>query len=408
MDKKQTMPLEGIRVVELATVVAAPTAGRMLCAYGAEVIKVETAIGDEMRRAGEFEQVICEDYKNPLFTIQNSGKRLTSVNLKSPEGKEAFLKLLAGADVFLTNVRAPSLKRLGLDYDAVHQAFPGLIYAHFSGFGPKGPDAAKPGFDSTAFWLRTGPMADWQTPGSFPFTPTYAFGDMATSSVLLSGILMALIGRQNTGKGTFVSTSLFASGIWCNAIGVVSHQPQFGGERANDPLRPADPFCHFYKCADGRWVGVFDNEYRRELPKFAELFGMTDILDDPRCGSLESLGRTGAVAELVTRLNALFLTKTSAQWLAYLEENNVSCELMRTISEVSRDPQALANGYVEPMDFGGGVEAVMPCPPVQFSEFERRPYASAGRLGEDTDAVFTELGYSADDIARMRESGAIK
>ena len=231
MEQMKKMPLEGIRVVELATVVAAPTASRVLCAFGAEVIKVETKIGDEMRRAGEFEMVVCEDDKNPLFTIQNSGKRLTSIDLKNPDGKAAFLKLLETADVFLTNVRLPSLGRLGLDYETLHKAYPGLVYAHFSGFGPKGPDAAKPGFDSTAFWLRSGPMADWQVPGSFPFTPTYAFGDMATSSAFLSGILMAIIGKKSTGMGTFVSTSLFASGIWCNAIGVVSHQPQFGGER---------------------------------------------------------------------------------------------------------------------------------------------------------------------------------
>ena len=161
MEQKKKMPLEGIRVVELATVVAAPTASRVLCAFGAEVIKVETKIGDEMRRAGEFEMVVCEDDKNPLFTIQNSGKRLTSIDLKNPDGKAAMLKLLETADVFLTNVRLPSLGRLGLDYETLHAAYPGLVYAHFSGFGPKGPDAAKPGFDSTAFWLRSGPMADW-------------------------------------------------------------------------------------------------------------------------------------------------------------------------------------------------------------------------------------------------------
>ena len=158
MEQMKKMPLEGIRVVELATVVAAPTASRVLCAFGAEVIKVETKIGDEMRRAGEFEMVVCEDDKNPLFTIQNSGKRLTSIDLKNPDGKAAFLKLLETADVFLTNVRLPSLGRLGLDYETLHKAYPGLVYAHFSGFGPKGPDAAKPGFDSTAFWLRSGPM----------------------------------------------------------------------------------------------------------------------------------------------------------------------------------------------------------------------------------------------------------
>ena len=365
MEQKKKMPLEGIRVVELATVVAAPTASRVLCAFGAEVIKVETKIGDEMRRAGEFEMVVCEDDKNPLFTIQNSGKRLTSIDLKNPDGKAAMLRLLETADVFLTNVRLPSLGRLG-------------------------------------------PMADWQAPGSFPFTPTYAFGDMATSSAFLSGILMALIGKKSTGMGTFVSTSLFASGIWCNAIGVVSHQPQFGGARPNDPLRPSDPFCHFYQCSDGKWIGVFDNEYRRELPKFANLFGMPELVDDPRAASLEALHETDFVVEVVTRLNAIFKTRPVAEWEAFLSENNVSCERMRSIRDVSTDEQAIANGYVRKVTFKDDLEVMMPCPPMQFSEYAMRPYTSAGRLGADTDSIFHDLGYTDTEIAAMKDSGAIQ
>lgn len=408
MENMKMMPLEGIKVVELATVVAAPTAGRMLCAFGAEVIKVETAIGDEMRRAGEFEQVVCEDNKNPLFTIQNSGKTLTSINLKAPEGKEAMMKLLADADVFLSNVRMPSLKRLGLDYETLKEKFPQLIYAHFSGFGPEGPDASKPGFDSTAFWLRNGPLADWQAPGSFPFTPTYAFGDMATSSAFLSGILMAIIGREKSGHGTFVSTSLMASGIWCNAIGVVSHQKQFAGDRINDPLRPADPFCHFYKCSDGKYIGVFDNEYRRELPKFAELFDLPYILEDERFSSLPRLQETDAVKELTEKLNEVFLTKTSDEWIAYLESNNVSCERMKRLSDVSEDEQAIANGYVQEVTFKDDLKVMMPCPPVKFSEYDMRPYTSAGVLGKDTDKVFGDLGYTEEEIKELKNKNVIK
>ena len=121
------LPLEGIKVVELATVVAAPTVGRMLSAYGAEVIKVESPRGDELRGVGDFERVICEDERNPLFTIQNSGKLLTSIDLKSPEGKEAFMRLLERADVLVTNVRSAGLKRLGLDYESIHEKLPRLI-----------------------------------------------------------------------------------------------------------------------------------------------------------------------------------------------------------------------------------------------------------------------------------------
>lgn len=401
------MPLEGIKVVELATVVAAPTAGRMLSAYGAEVIKVESLTGDDYRVAGNFECVVCEDYKNPLFTIQNSGKKLVSIDLKQPDGKKAMLRLLDGADVFLTNVRTGGLQRLGLDYESLHERFPRLVYAHFSGFGPKGPVASNPGFDSTAFWLRSGPMADWQVPGSFPFNPTYAFGDMATSSVLFSGILMALIGRECTGHGTRVDTSLFASGIWCNAVAVVSHQPQFGGKRPLDPLRPADPFSQFYMCSDGKWIGIFDNEYQRDLPKFAKLFGMPDLVENPEYASLSALAESDAIVEFVQRLNELFLTRSSGEWREYLSSNNVSCEVMHCIRDVSMDEQALANGYVKELKFKDGLSVMMPRPPVHFSDYEQRDYVPTGRIGEDTDRVFMAMGYTEEEISQLRDKKTI-
>ncbi len=404
---KKNMPLEGLKVVELATVVAAPTTGRMLCAYGAEVIKVEGLSGDNHRRCGEFEMVVCEDGKNPLFTVQNSGKRFVSINLKSEDGIEAMYRLLAEADIFLTNVRMPSLERLGLGWTLLHEKFPKLIYGHFSGFGLKGKDCAKPGFDMTAFWLRNGPLADWQEPGAFPFTPTYAFGDMSTSSVFLSGLLMAVIGRERSGEGTLVSVSLQASGIWCNAIGVVSHQPPFGGERVNDPLRPADPFYHFYKCADGKYIAVCDNEYKTDMAKIAKLFGLDWMLEDEKYYTLENLAKTDAVVDVVTALNKVLATKTSAEWLAILEANNVSCELMRSIRDVHCDEQAIANGYVAPVKFKDDLTVMMPCPPVKFSEYDMREYTPTGRIGEDTDAVFAELGYTPEQTVTLRENKTI-
>ncbi len=406
MEKNMNMPLAGVRVVELATVVAAPTTSRMLCAYGAEVVKVETLYGDEMRRAGKTELTPYEDYKNPLFTVHNSNKRLTSINFKDPEGKAALLKLIGEADVFITNVREASLRRSGLDYDTLRESFPQLIYAHFSGFGPKGPVASNPGFDSTGFWLRSGPMADWQVEGSFPFLPTYAFGDMATSSVLLSGILMALLGREKTGCGTKVETSLFASGIWCNSVGVV--ETQFERRHLNpDPFRPADPFDTTYKCADGKWIGVYVNEYKKDKAKLAKLLGMEDILEDPRYDDIATLAESGVIVEAVKRCNEIFLTRTSAEWRELLSANSVSCEVMQSTCDVSRDSQAIENHYVEELEFADGLKVMMPCPPVHFSEYTRRPYEPTGEIGKDTDAVFASLGYSGEEIARLREKGAI-
>ena len=250
-------------------------------------------------------------------------------------------------------------------------------------------------------------MADWQVPGSFPFNPTYAFGDMSTSSVLFSGILMALLGRVRTGRGTLVNTSLFASGIWCNAVSVVSHQPQFGGKRPLDPLRPADPFSQYYLCADGKWIGIFDNEYQRDLPKFAKLFDMPDVTENPNYASLGALAESDAIVAFVERLNKLFLTRTSGEWRDYLSSNSVSCEVMHCTRDVSTDEQALANGYVQELEFKDGLKVMMPCPPVHFSDYEQRSYTPTGKIGEDTDRVFAALGYTDEEIARMREENAI-
>lgn len=406
MNDKIKLPLEGLRVVELATVVAAPTASRMLCAYGAEVIKVETLYGDELRRAGRSEMCPCEDDKNPLFTISNSSKKLTSINFKSKEGKEALLKLIGRADIFITNVREASLKRNGLDYESLKEQFPSLIYAHFSGYGPDGPAAGNPGFDRTAFWLRSGPMADWQEKGAFPFIPTYGFGDIATSSVLLSGILMALIGRNSTGLGTKVETSLFVSGIWCNAVGVVS--TQFDRKHLNpDPLNPSDPFSTYYLCADGKWLGMCVNEYRRDKEKLARLLGIEDILDDPRYVDIDSLRESGVLPDAVERISKIFLSHDSVYWRQLLSENSVSCEVMQSACEVSRDPQAIENRYLEEVEFTDGLKVMMPCPPVHFSSYGRKPCLPTGSIGNDTVQIFTELGYSREEIESMRKSGAI-
>ncbi len=406
MNKIGKMPLEGIKVVELATVVAAPTTSRMLCAYGAEVIKVETLFGDEMRRSGKTEMTPYEDYKNPLFTIHNSNKKLISINFKTEEGKEALMKLIEDADVFISNVREASLRRQGLDYETLSERFPRLIYAHFSGYGPRGPVASNPGFDSTAFWLRSGPMADWQVKDSFPFVPTYAFGDMSTSSVLLSGIVMALFAREKNGLGTKVETSLFASGIWCNAVGIVS--TQFERKHPNpDQFYPSDPFDNYYKCSDGKWIGIYVNEYARDKEKFAKVLGMEDIIDDPRYDDIDTLQMSGVMPEAVTRVNEIFIKKSSAEWREYLSQNSISCEVMQAACEVSQDAQAIENSYVEELEYADGLKVMMPCPPIHFSHYERKPYEPTGEIGRNTTEVFQNLGYNPEEIEQLKEKGAI-
>lgn len=406
MNSENRMPLEGLKVIELSTVVAAPTTARMLCAYGADVIKIEAAFGDSQRTVGIGKRAPCEDYRNPMFDIHNSNKRLISLNIKSEEGREILFKMLEDADVFVTNVREASLARSGLDYSSLKDRFPRLIYAQFYGFGPNGPAAGDPGYDSTAFWMRSGPPSDWTADGT-PFYPTYAFGDMATSSVLLSGILMALISRASTGKGTMVNTSLYASGIWCNASGVV--QTQFEMKHLNpDYAHPVGPFDAFHPCADGTWLAIYVTNYKKNCEVFSRVFNMPEIVEDPRWASYTELEKSGYMEEAVRKVQQALSAKTAREWRDILSANNIACEVMQRTCDVCKDPQALENEYVERLDYPDGLSVMMPSPPIHFSDMGRKPYRVCGKVGENTDEIMHQYGYSDEDILRFKQSGAIK
>lgn len=406
MKSQQNLPLNGVKVVELATVVAAPVASRMLCAYGAEVIKVESLRGDDMRVIGNIKGIPSDEETNPLFTLPNSGKEFVSINIKSEDGKAVLLKLLESADVFISNVRLQSLKRVGLDYESLKEKFPKLIYAHFSGFGPKGPAANEPGFDSTAFWLRSGMQADWQIEGVDPFAPTFAFGDMATSSSLFGGIVTALFGRERTGKGTYLETSLYATGIWYNGVGVI--QTQGEQKKLNpDPTKRYNPMSGTYKCKDGNFIGIYENEYTRDLPKYARILDVEWILNEPRFATQKTLREQNSFTELYHIFCDAFMKKNAQEWRDLMSAESVSIEVFHRTSEVAQDPQAIENGYVEEVQYEDGRKFMMPCPPIHFNNWDTKKYNPQSKLAKDTDSVLAEAGYSIEEIERMRNDGAI-
>ena len=405
MENLKEMPLQGIKVIELASVVAAPSASELLCAYGAEVIKIESSGGDILRRAGKQMNVPCEDYKNPVFTMHNNGKTLLKIDLKKKEGKELIFKLLEDADIFITNMRYGPLKNLGLNYGALKERFPKLIFADLSGFGKKGPDASKRAYDATAFWMRSGAVCDWTEKGNVPFTPAYGFGDIAVSFMFLSGILMALIGRERSGHGTELSTSLMAAGVWCNGNALI--RSQFNKHRNPDQLHPLDMFANYYECKDGRWIGIFINNYKAELPKTAKLMGIEDILSDPRYESYDSLRKTDAAHEAVLRLNKIFKEKSAAEWKKYLSSHDVACEVVSRLNEIVDDKQVNANYLLEEVQFKDELKVKMPVPPITFSAYGRREIKPAGKVGENNEEFLKNSGFSAEQIDLLKEKGII-
>ena len=380
-------PLSGITVVEFAVALAAPSVGRVLTYLGATVIKEESAQGDFMRKQGANHGCPIDDNNNPCFNQYNSGKQLISLNLKDEDDIKAFHNLLSKADIFLTNTRAKALKKLKLDYDTLSALYPKLIMAHFTGYGLEGKDKDRPAFDYGAFWLRTGGSLSWQTPGSFPLRPSLGFADTAAAGSLTTGILAAIIGREKTGKGTYVTTSLFENGLWFNAMALlgVQHGKKFQPGR-NEAM---DPFTHYYETSDGKWIGIFISVYEVDKDRFADFFGLDFMKTDERYNSIKVMRQEGLVKECVLKLVDIFKGKKLSEWEEALIKADIPFEVLRNFDEVILDEQAFANNAL--IKCVGTGDVLYPAVPIKFSNYECEMIKNCGGVGCDDERVVREL-----------------
>lgn len=397
-------PLEGIRVVELATFVAAPTTGRFLADLGAEVVKIEQPQGDGWRDTG-YKVGYFSRKHNPVFDLYNSGKKHISLNVKTPEGMEAMHKLLEGADIFITNLRTNALARNGLDYETLKDKYPALIYGLMLGFGEKGPDAELPAFDTTAFWSRGGFLrslndADYDVPVTAPA----GIGDAFTGYLLLSEILAALFRRSRDGKGELVKAGLYHNAVYgMGTMNIVTQEP----DPTPRPIARKDGPVHMgaFCCADGEWIYFIKGSVKEYDKKIATILGLEALLDDPRYADPGAIERNRE--QLYPMFRDAFLKQSSDYWLEKLHAIDVGAVRMVHFSDVSKDEQAWANDYLEHVQFPDGVSGVMPTSPLEMESVGKIVTKPAPMVGHDTVAVLQDLGYSDDEIARMNDSGAI-
>lgn len=396
----QLKPLTGIKVVELGTFIAVPTATRWLADWGAEVIKIEGLTGDEWRYAAPGFKTPMLDDENPIFTVQNANKKLLALNLKTDQGLKILFDLIKEADVFITNVRLKSLDKMGISYDSIKAVNEKIIYTHFTGYGYQGPDAARPGFDMAAFWARTGAMIDWGSRGDFPIKPLGGFGDSTVASMIALGIMGALYGRAVHGKGTFLTSSLYGAGIWYNATGVVATQEIYGAEYPKHKMAPGSPTNHIYQSSDDQWVIVTLANYERQAAGFYRLLGLDQFAEDPKTATIPILqSNPDTLKALMEAIYARFRTKPMDEWTQMFDEADIVYEVLKHNADVSKDEQAWANNYLTHVDFKTGTRAVMPNLPVQFSEYDTfDAYEPAGRIGRDSAEILGNLGYSNEEI----------
>ncbi|MEN9807920.1 MAG: hypothetical protein RL756_2440, partial [Pseudomonadota bacterium] len=329
-----TAPLEGIRVLEVASWLAVPSCASLLADLGATVIKVEPPSGDAYRRL--YAGLMGEDFIHPTYQFDNRGKRGVCVDLEQPEGQALVHRLARDVDIFLTNLTAPRLARYRLTDEDIHAIAPKAIYAVLAGFGTKGPDSQRQAFDQTAFWARSGAMSVFGDRDDGPLIARGGYGDRTTALNLLSAILAALRLRDQTGEPQYVEVTLQRTGIWALASDVNAalydrQQPAKTSRQA-----PGNPIWNSYQCADGRWLVMIMPMAMQYWPSFCHTIGRPEWITDERFQNLLGLAQNGP--QIVPELQAMFRAHDLGHWRGVLDGAGLIWEPVAELPEVVDDP----------------------------------------------------------------------
>lgn len=394
-------PMDGVKVVEIGVWVAGPAAGGILADWGADVVKIEPAVGDPART---FQRMLGGDMpNNPPFELDNRSKRSIVLDLADDAGREVALDLLAEADVFLTNLRIGALERIGLDYDTLHERFPGLIYAHISGYGREGDDADRAAYDIAAFWARSGIAALLTPPGGNPPFQRGGMGDHSVGLSAAAAVSAALFARERNGEGQLVSTSLLRQGVY--TIGFDLNVALLWGLSIGVGTREAmgNPAINNYTAGDGRRFWIVGLEGERHWPPLARAVGHPEWLDDERFST--PAARAQNARELISLLDEVFAEAPLDEWAErFDEEPDFFWAPVNGPDEILADPQLrAAGGLVDVPD--GSTSTTMISSPADFSGTPWSPRSVAPDLGEHTEEILTQLGYDAERIADLNERG---
>jgi len=400
-------PLEGIKVVELATFIAAPCTARFLADLGADVIKVEAPMGDPLRYTAANEGRPLDQKENTSYDLENAGKRCIALNIKSPEGREVLEKLIADADVFITNNRQPSLIKNKLDYDTLHAKYPSLVYGFISGYGEKGPDKDLPGFDFTAFYARGGILGPLRDKTSTPMLTVQGFGDHQVAMNLAAGILASLFKAKMTGEGDQVVVSLFHSAVW--DVSLMLQSSQYGADSCKFPMERwenGNPLTMVYKTKDEQWLQIAMPQYDRHYPVFMQAAGHPEMIDNPKFFPQKNLYPNRK--EFSEWISALFLTKDCAEWCKLLDAADIPYAVAQNWDTLLVDKQAWASDIFYEMQYSNGNKRTLVRPPVMFKENGLPEYNRGPYLAEHTEEILGQYGYTDEEISKMLADGAVK
>ena len=392
----------GLKVVDLSSFIAGPSAAVILSDYGADVIKVEPPSGDTWRIGYKVPpQPRSQD--NYPWHLNNRNKRGLSLDLKSPRSTEILERLVRWADVLIVNTPHPARKKLKLEYEDVAQWNPRLVYADLTGYGEKGHDASLPGFDITAYWARSGLLSLTRDAGAPPTLPPSGSGDHATAVTLFSAIVTALYRRERTGKGSYVTTSLLAAGVWSCAVFVQAALCDAKFYPLHDRLKPPNALINMYRASDDTWfVLVLTPDH---WPALAKGVGRLDLLANPRFADAAKLAANSA--DLTAILDEVFASQPMPHWVEVFEQGHLTFGIVHAPSEVVKDLQLEANEIVVPLEGAGGALKSTISSPIQVHGVTKVPARRAPEIGEHNDEILKELGFGENEIDSLSASGTL-
>lgn len=400
-------PLEGLKVVEVAMWAFVPVAGGVLSDMGASVIKIEPPTGDPIRGLKIQVASGASNGFDMSWEAYNRGKRSLTLDLRQEAGLEVLKKLVAEADVFLTNLLPPARRKMKIDVADIRAVNPNIIYAVGSAAGRRGPEGEKGGYDAISFWARGGVAASVTSEGAaYPAQPPGpAYGDVTSGAMLAAGVAAAVAQRALTGHAAIVDVSLLATAAWSMQRAIMQATAQ-GVRGLTKPKRHEllNPLVNVYRTGDDRFLSLCMLQSQKYWARFCELAGRPDLASDPRFESAEA--RAQNAPDCIAALDALFASRPLAEWREILLQQDGQWELVQDVGEIKDDPQVQANGYMQAVEYGDGRSLHMVSVPIQFDEAPL-PSRPAPTLGGDSDSVLAELGYDEEAIIDLKVAGVV-
>jgi len=394
---------DGLKVLDCASFIAAPAAATVLSDFGADVIKIEPpGSGDPYRNLPNLPGYPVSAH-NYAWMLEARNKKSLALDLAKPEAQAVLHRLVAEADVFITNFPPSVRDKLGLTYASLAPLNARLIYASFTGYGEKGEEANKPGFDSNAYWARSGLMdlvrADLNTT---PARSVAGMGDHPCAMAFYGAIVTALYKRERTGKGSHVASNLMANGVWAASVLAQAKLcgATFGERRPRE--RALNAVTNHYKCKDGRWIILSLLNEERQWPTLARCIGRDDLITDERFAT--KAGRHARSLDLIQIFDAVFAAKDLAEWRGILDGNGLVFGVVGILDDIPSDRQMLDNDVLVP--FENDTMLTINSPIWVDGASKVQPRKPPG-IGEHSDEILRKVGFDDAAISKLRSSGAV-